>query len=457
MQPTHQQDRPRDGKPYRGSRASKIMHQHRKGSTPFSFLARSDITENHADNYHHFRQLGETFSTDDYDRDAVWVVATSPAQKRQRQDEAAKKQNRTLDEQEFSTFTPIAKSSAPKGTHSYEQTLYLLGITIDTTLSHPPEVDGPEPTAYVSEFDPYLLAKSLEEWYRSTKPNKATLLHKLCQFLFPERPASDLKDFKMHMIFEFTGPFKNHNLQELLRREGNMKYPFVKRPLGRAAMPALLQTSAENDICSQSDFVFACDWKELGDGVMERARAFQANFKLPGLSLASRSCAPALVGEVKVSDSPASLCEARHQWASLAYLNLLERVTIIRAKPYADDANICQFGYLICGLTIEVWKMRIHKVTGMRRNSTLYPDYFTFPINCVRVFDINTQAGVRRFMALHKRILKWSRLVYAKDYINDVQAIASEKQDMQDWFSTWREAVERCECAQYIVHKFDQG
>lgn len=404
--------------------------------------------ENHADNYQPSRHLGESFSNDDYDRDAVWAMATSPAQKRQRQDEAAKKHNRPLDEDEFSTLPSIVKPSGTKGIHSYEQTLYLLGITIDTTLSHAPEVDGPEPTGYISDFDPYLLAKSLEEWFRNTKPNKATLLHKLCQFLFPERPTSDLKDFKMHMIFEFTGPFKSHNLQDLLRREENLKYPFVKRPVGRAGMPALLQTSAESDISSRSDFVFACDWKELGDPVMERARAFQANFKLPGLSLASRSCAPALVGEVKISDSPASLCEARHQWASLAYLNLLERVTIIRPKPYADDANICQFGYLICGLTVEVWKMRIHKVTGMRRNSTLYPDHFTFPINCVRVFDVNTQSGVRRFMALHKRILKWARLVYAKEYIIDVQAIASEKQDMQDWFSTWREAVERCEWLQ---------
>lgn len=396
-----------------------------------------------------FRHLGEAFSTDDYDRDAVWANATSPAQKRQRQDEVAKKQNRTLDEDEFSILPSISKTSGVKGTHTYEQSLYLLGITIDTTLSHAPEVDGPEPTGYVSDFDPYLLAKSLEEWFRNTKPNKATLLHKLCQFLFPERPTSDLKDFKMHMIFEFTGPFKSHNLQELLLREQNIKYPFVKRPVGRAG---ILQTSVENDICSWSDFVFACDWKDLGDPVMERARAFQANFKLPGLSLASRSCAPALVGEVKVSDSPASLCEARHQWASLAYLNLLERITIIRPKPYADDPNICQFGYLICGLTVEVWKMRIQKVTGMRRNSTLYQDHFTFPINCVRIFDINTQSGVRRFMGLHKRILKWARLVYAKEYINDVQAIASEKQDMQDWFGTWREAVERCECSIYCIH-----
>lgn len=407
------------------------------------------------------RHLGEAYSTDDYDRDAGWATMTaSPAQKRQRQDEAAKKHNRTLlDEDEFATHPSMAKLSGVKGTHSYEQTLYLLGITIDTTLSHAPEIDGPEPTGYVSDFDPYLLAKSLEEWFRNTKPNKATLIHKLCHFLFPEKPTSDLKDFKLHMIFDVSGPFKTHNLQDLLRREDKVKFPFVKRPVGRAGMPALLQTSAENDIGFQSDFVFACDWKELGDPVIERARAFQANFKLPGLSLASRSCAPALVGEVKVSDSPASLCEARHQWASLAYLNLLERVTIVRQKSYANDANICQFGYLICGLTVEVWKMRIHKVTGFRRNNnnnralTLYPDHFTFPINCVRVFDINTQSGVRRFMALHKRILKWARLVYAKEYVNDVQAIASEKQDMQDWFSTWREAVERCELLQNLKSK----
>lgn len=407
--------------------------------------------ENQADSDQPYRQLGEAFSTDDYDRDATWAMAASPSQKRQRQDEAAKKQNRTSDEDEYSTLPSIAKSSGAKSTHSYEQTLYLLGITIDTTLSHAPEVEGPEPTSYVSDFDPYLLAKSLEEWFRNTKPNKATLLHKICQFLFPERPTSDVKDFKLHMIFEFSGPFKNHNLQELLRREENLKYPFIKRPAGRAGMPTLLQHSAKYDISSRSDFVFACDWKELGDPVMERARAFQANFKLPGLSLASRSCAPAIVGEAKISDSPASLCEARHQWASLAYLNLLERVTIIRPKPYADDPNICQFGYLICGLTVEVWKMRIRKVTGPRRNSTLHPDHFTFPINCVRVFDINTQFGVRRFMALHKRILKWARLVYSKEYINDVQAIASEKQDMQDWFGTWREAVERCECSLKLI------
>lgn len=51
--------------------------------------------------------------------------------------------------------------------------------------------------------------------------------------------------------------------------------------------------------------------------------------RIAGLSSVSRSCAVAIGAEAKSSNTGASLREAKHQWSSLAYLNLLERVRVV--------------------------------------------------------------------------------------------------------------------------------
>lgn len=86
-----------------------------------------------------------------------------------------------------------------------------------------------------------------------------------------------------------------------------------------------------------------------------------------GLSSLPRSCAVAIDEEVRSSATNASLCDTNHHWPSLAYLNLLERVRVMREKAYDGDTNICQFGYLICGLEFRVWRMNIESVKSKGR------------------------------------------------------------------------------------------
>lgn len=371
-------------------------------------------------------------------------MATSPPGKPQHAEEGRRKRQRTSFADEISLNpTTIAKSAGGKGTHSYGQTLYLLGLRTEMKLVKAPEVDGPQPTRYVSDCNPGLIAKELSSWYRRISPNEATLLHKLCQFLFIDRPSSGSEG--LEMFFEFTGPFKSHDLQELLRSDKNIKYPFAKRPLVQEEMSGFLQTPAENDLRTRTDFVFGCDWNELGEGVVERMLLTKES-SIAGLSSVSRSCAVAIGVEVKSSDTAASNREAKHQWSSLAYLNLLERVRVVRKKPYSGDTNMCQFGYLICGLTVQVWRMKIESVRSERRKSDVYDNYFTFPINSVGRYDLTKEKQVREFMEIHTRLLKWAWLVYAKEYITDIQALesASEEKDISAWSTTWQKAVEQC-------------
>lgn len=158
------------------------------------------------------------------------------------------------------------------------------------------------------------------------------------------------------MIFEFTGPFNSHNLQDLSRSNKNIKYPFFKRFHNQEAMSQLLQTPTEIDLRFRTDFVFGCKLNKLGKDVL-RAINLSKSWDVAGvagISLASSICAVAISAEIKSIDTFASRLEARHQWSSLAYLNLLERVEVVRDRPYKSDSNICQYGYLLCGLGVQV-------------------------------------------------------------------------------------------------------
>lgn len=101
------------------------------------------------------------------------------------------------------------------------------------------------------------------------------------------------------MFFEFTGPFKNHDLQDLLRSDENIKFPFVKRPLVGVEISCIPRTPAENDLRTRSNFVFGCDWNELeADLVIDIQQC--AQIRMAGLSSVSRSCTVAISAEVNL-------------------------------------------------------------------------------------------------------------------------------------------------------------
>ena len=84
-------------------------------------------------------------------------------------------------------------------------------------------------------------------------------MHVLCESLFPLRSSSpDEQDIAI--LYEFSGPFKTHELYELARGDDGIKYPIIKRdPLQEPS--EVIQTPANVDLRSQSDFVFAASIK----------------------------------------------------------------------------------------------------------------------------------------------------------------------------------------------------
>ena len=109
------------------------------------------------------------------------------------------------------------------------------------------------------------------------------------------------------------------------------------------------------------------------------------------------SCAVALAAEVKATSSPQSFTAAKSQWSSLAYLQIMERISIRRKATYVGDENICQYGYCICGLSLRVWKMGLQLNNTDRRQSEILPKYFTFPVQLVGTFRLDRQAGSSTF------------------------------------------------------------
>ena len=109
--------------------------------------------------------------------------------------------------------------------------------------------------------------------------------------------------------------------------------------------------------------------------------AIDCEFHLPCFSTDRRSCAVAIVAEAKANDTPSALSAARAQWSSVAYLQIMDRISIAREAPYADDENICQYGYLICGLVIIILKMSLRLNKAKRRQSDVLNEYFSFPID----------------------------------------------------------------------------
>lgn len=88
---------------------------------------------------------------------------------------------------------------------------------------------------------------------------------------------------------------------------------------------------------------------------------FKMNFAInvPCLFNNFPTCEVAIVAEVKANSLQTSFADAKNQWSLLAYLQIMEQTSICREKSYVGNKNICQYGYLICGLKITIWKMRL--------------------------------------------------------------------------------------------------
>lgn len=128
-------------------------------------------------------------------------------------------------------------------------------------------------------------------------------------------------------------------------------------------------------------------------------------FRLPCISNDLRSCAVAIIVEAKAIASPASNALAKIQWSSVAYMQIMDRISIAREATYADNENICQYGYLIRGLTVSVRKMSLWLNIAERRQSDVLNEYFSFPIHCLGVFNIGKAESLEKFVTLHKNIL----------------------------------------------------
>ena len=76
--------------------------------------------------------------------------------------------------------------------------------------------------------------------------------------------------------------------------------------------------------------------------------------RFPCLSNDWRSCAVAIVAEAKATALPAAEALAKIQWKSVAYLQIMDRISIARGATYADNKNIYQYGYLIYSLSISI-------------------------------------------------------------------------------------------------------
>lgn len=255
----------------------------------------------------------------------------------------------------ISTLRSITEIGGHKYSPSYTDLLYRIGITLtDGPGIIPPVAEDteevrkhfPEPNDFPS-FSNFIKSR-----FEKFQPNEVSLVHFLCECLFPLKVSTPGED-NFAIILEFPGPFKSHNLKELLKGDEGIKYSIVKRNSPKEESQ-FLQTPAEEDLRSRSDFVFAASADVLGKKIRKISQLFGT---VPCVSNGGRTCAVAIVAGVKATASPTSLVAARDQWSSLVYLQIMERVSIRREAYYVGDEDICQYGYCICGLNVTIFSL----------------------------------------------------------------------------------------------------
>lgn len=228
-----------------------------------------------------------------------------------------------------------------------------------------------------------LLLGFITSWFQNFNPNKASLVYFLRECLFPLKVSTSGENSYI-ILHEFSGPFKFHDLKELSKGDEGIRFPFVKC-LGNQPKLNILQTPAEEDLRLRADFVFAASTSLISKKVM-----FKMNFAInvPCLSSNFPTCEVAISAEVKANSLQTSFADAKNQWSLLAYLQIMEQTSICREKSYVGNENICQYGYLICGLKITIWKMGLRWNCGKNLPLEVLDSYFTFPTQMVDGYDL---------------------------------------------------------------------
>ena len=342
----------------------------------------------------------------------------------------------------------IASSQGPKSSPSYSTLLYRLGIFDEPERGTIPPDSGQD---QIRQYFPKLrniplVSDLLASWFSECEPNEATLVQIICHHIFPwniHHPSES----RIFLLFEFLGPFRAHNLHELRKGDGAIKYPLIKVDSSQEKVECL-QTPTQDGLRSRSDFVFAASIMILDATTRGQVKlATTSEFRLPCLSNDLRSCAVAIVAEAKANSLPASRSVAKIQWSSVAYLQIMDRISIAREATYADDENICQYGYIICGLTISVWKMSLRLNIVERRQSDVLSKYFSFPIHCLGYFNIDSSVELEKFVKLHKQLLSWWINEYIPSFVKDLTSIISANPyTCQKWRSSWQQELKKCGC-----------
>lgn len=274
-----------------------------------------------------------------------------------------------------------------------------------------------------------------------------------CAVVYFEPEESTSSEY-VTIFLEFSGPFKSHHLHELKKGNQAIKFPLIKRD-PYTEQSDILQTPAEVDLRARSDLVFAASTKFFSKSVREAIRLLSQNYSIPGLSNNLHCCAVAIVVEVKATSTPASNIAAKNQWSSLAYLQMMERVSVSREASYVGDEDTYQYGYCICGSKVRVWKVGLQWNRSKRRHSEVLDSYFTSPVQLVDLFDLEMQEGFERFITLHTKLLRWWLSRYIPSYVNDISNnVDAHPLDPPKWRTTWQEAVANCGCLRSFASFF---
>lgn len=73
--------------------------------------------------------------------------------------------------------------------------------------------------------------------------------------------------------------------------------------------------------------------------------------------------------------------------------------------------------------------------------------YFTFPVQTVRIFNLERQERLEEFITLHKELLRWWLGGYIPSDVKDLtNIIFAHPRKPRKWKTTWKELLEKCRC-----------
>lgn len=110
----------------------------------------------------------------------------------------------------------------------------------------------------------------------------------------------------------------------------------------------------------------------------------------------------AIVVKVNANSLPTLFAATKNQWSLLVYLKIKKQISISYKKSYVNNENIYQYGYLMYGLKITIWKMGSKWNCGQNLPSKLLDSYFMFPTQMVGGYDLIVQSEVELFIDNYK-------------------------------------------------------